>query len=344
MKYTTTPAFDKYLQGLTPSNFPGVCLFICKDEFLLKTLLHKLLLHRFPNGIEEEKMAIKSLEGRSGLSETLEEELFSPSLFARNPLLVIESADKLGKTELMLLEKYLKAPVTDTKIVFTTTQMSSASALYKQINQMGLLVDMAEETPKEKAARLQEWLQKQLKKEQKTMKPQVAQQLVQWCASEGFQLESEFEKLICLIGDREEITQADLLATTPQLQQDTIWQLAEAIFKRDAPTALRGVRQQLTQGTSFVSLLLQIRRQVQTEYQVCSLLASGASTNAITAQFPYMRGYVLDLHVKQARHYGLAAFKRAMEKIDRAELLTRMNCADLEEPLAEMLVAYLTEP
>src|SRR5262249_40672120 len=132
----------------------------------------------------------------------------------------------------------------------------------------------------------------------------------------------------------------DVAAVCSSINLDNAWQLGEAIFRRDVPTALRISKGLLADGTAFIALLRQIRTQFQTEFQVCSILSRGGSHAEIAQEFPYMKGQILDRHMHQAQSYGMQRFKSALLAIDEAELSAKNN----GDPdfLAERLIIKLT--
>jgi len=75
---------------------------------------------------------------------------------------------------------------------------------------------------------------------------------------------------------------------------DTGWQLGDALFRRDALTALKIGKALLMDGTALIALLRQIRSQYQTAFQVATILELGGSSADISKQFPYMRGGILE--------------------------------------------------
>jgi DNA polymerase-3 subunit delta len=122
---------------------------------------------------------------------------------------------------------------------------------------------------------------------------------------------------------------------------ETTWQLGEAVFTHDAPSAIRIGRSQLSSDTPLIPLLRQLRSQFQTEFQVCTLLLRGASPSDITQEFPYMRGAILDRHIKQARGYGLERFKEGILAIDKAEMEAKNSSMD-PEFIFDVLMVKLT--
>ena len=122
---------------------------------------------------------------------------------------------------------------------------------------------------------------------------------------------------------------------------ETIWQLGEALFRRDPGAALRISKGLLSEGSPFLGLLRQIRSQFQTEYQISCILADGGTSSDVAQNYPYMKGVILEKHLHTARSYGKEKFKKALLAIDETELSAKSSGAD-EDLLNERLIYQLT--
>lgn len=340
MKYTNIRAYEKHLQGSAPQHFAPVYLILSKEDFLRKETIALTIDSILPKGKESE-FALQKFDGRQLNVERLREELDTPSLFAPRRLIVIDNADKLAKPLVQQLERFFNRPQPGLFLVIAAAAVASNTTLYKQIEKAGIVLDLAEEKPRDKEARLSEWILQKFGERGKTTTPQVCQMLAKQMSSDGLLLENEVEKLLCYVGDRPKVTVQDVRDICTDLSSDTIWQLGDAIFSRNGAVALRITRSMLDGGTAFLPFLYQIRRQMQTEYQVASLLASGAPMEEITKLFPYMRGFVLETHVRNAQAYGIERFKKAMQLIDEQDLLAKNRAVDNDDLMAEMLIAKL---
>lgn len=339
MKYSNIRAYEKHLQGSAPQHFAPVYLILSKEDFLRKETITLTIDSILPKG--KESLALQKFDGRQLNADRLREELDTPSLFAPRRLIVIDFADKLAKPLVQQLERFAARPQPGLFLIIAASSVASNTTLFKLSEKAGVVLDLAEEKPREKEARLSDWVLQKFAERGKTTTLQVCQMLAKQVASDGLLLENEIEKLLCYVGDRPKVTPQDVRDVCVDIPSETIWQFGEAIFMRNGAAALRMVRAILDSSTSFHGFLYQIRRQMQTEYQVASLLASGAPTEEITKLFPYMRGFILETHMRQAQAYGLERFKKAMQWIDEMDLLAKNRAFDNDDLMAEMLVAKL---
>lgn len=333
MKYTHVAAFKKEL-GPNPAG--PLFMILSKEDFERKEVVDYLV-----HALKIEKESCIHFQGSQTSPEALNSELNSMGLFATRRVILIRDADKLPKNTLPILLKFHEKPSRDVFVILEAEAFNKNTNFYKEIDASGILLDVPELKPKEKASAMLNVLREKATALGKTIDPQVCNLMINQLGTDQALLHNELEKVICFVGDRKNISAEDIRAICGTVPQESIWQFGDALFKKDAPSALRMVHGLLSDGTHFLSLLRQIRSQFQTKYQVCSILASGGSFADIEKQFPYMKGFVLDTNVRMAQGYGLESFKKAMIAIDEAELAAK-NSQTSSELSAEILIIKLT--
>lgn len=251
-----------------------------------------------------------------------------------------EQVDKLPKPILKCIEEYCKNPSPSLFLILSGSGVSGSSAFYKQVEKVGIVLELAEEKGTSKEKSHIDIATKRVLAAGKQIDAKACQYLVTHLGGEPSLLFQEVDKLVTYVGERPHITLEDVKSICVNIDNDTIWQLGEALFKRETATALRIIRTMLHAGTSFLALLRQIRHQFQTEYQVCSILSCGGSGGDVTQKFPYMKGYVLDRHLQMARGYGITRFKKAMLALDAMELQAKNDGWD-DDLLADLLITKL---
>jgi len=336
MKYATLKALESHLEE---SVLYPLYLIIGKEPFERKQAVDRLISVALKKA-SSPSLALKIFEGERLSIEELMQELNTFGFFAEKRVVLIQNGDKLSKSLMEQLENYYQNTNPSVCLVISAAAINKTTNFYKKGGKVGAALEFAEEKPWEKEKTLQSWVQTLAAAENKRMDPQAALVLLKQVGTDQSLLFQEVQKLVCYIDSRPGITPQDIRAVCTQTHTENAWQLGEAIFKRDASAAIRISKGLMEEGTAVFSLMRQIRTQVQTEYQICSLLASGATPNLISEKFPYMRGRILDNHISMAQNYGLVRFKKAMLKIDEMELLAKNSSID-PDVLAELLIVKL---
>lgn len=338
VRYDNIRAFEKHLEGAAPQHFSPLYAIIGKESFDCKEALDLLLRFLIPS---KQEMSFNSWDGARADIKELMADLYSQSFFADKRVIVIQQADKLKKNVLEELEKYIKRTARNQHLILCASTFSRQTAFYRLIEKEGIILEFAELKPWEKEKRLIEWVGKQAAAARKIMSYQVCQQFVKQLGTDQNMLSNELEKLFCYVNTKQEITWHDVEQICTQTPLESVWQLGESIFRRDAQAALRICQGLLLDGQPFLPLLRQIRNQFATEYHVCTLLEQGQPASAITEEFPYMKGQILERHIASARQYGMQAFKWGLLAIDAAEIQAKNSQID-EQFLAEILIVKLT--
>ena len=340
MKYTNLRAFEKHLEGSAPQHFSQAYLVVAKEHFDRKTAVERFLFHLL-KGQKNSELCTKIFEGDALNIDDVIAEMNSISFFTERMAIVINQADKLKKAALQAIEEYLNKPTKGIYLILSATSLTSTTNFYKKIEKIGIILDVPQEKSWEKEKTLSDWVGGAVAAAGKQIDQSVSQFLVKQIGSDQMVLQQEVEKLLCYIGERKMITLADVSAVSCSVNIETVFQLGEAIFRRDAKNALGICKALIADGTVLIVLLKQLRTQFQTDYQVCSILAQGGTSREVAVQFPYMKGFILDRHIQAAQNYGAQRFKKGIICIDDMDVKAKNSSVD-PEALAELLMVQLT--
>ncbi|BBI17142.1 DNA polymerase III subunit delta [Neochlamydia sp. S13] len=339
MKYSHLKAFEKHLESAAPVHFAPVYTIICKDEFNRKIAYERLISHLLGEQISNPMALCIYSDEKVDISKVMAE-LHSLGSFVSKRVVVIHHAESLLKAATEKLLAYYENPNKNVYLVLTATSLNASTNFYKKSERVGIILEIAEEKPWEKEKSLKEWIDQTINHYGKQINPSASQALLKQMGTEQAIISQEIEKLVCYVGEKRQISLEDVDAVCIPVNTETIWQLGEALFRRDASTALRIAVALLQEGTPLLILLRQIRSQFQTDFQVCTILAQGGSGAEVSKQFGYMKGQILERHVQLARNYGMARFRRGMILIDEAETSAKNSSTD-HSYLIERLIAKL---
>ncbi len=340
MRYDNLRAFEKHLEGAKLLHFSPLYFIVGKDPYESQQAVNLLLSFLLPSQ-QVRELALTIFEGPHVEEKELETALYSYSFFVKSRVIWIQQAEKLKKSVQENLEKYFIRPSPSFYLLLSASGWQKNTSFYKTAEKEGIILEFAEIKPWEKEKRLAEWVNRQVADARKLISFQVCQSFVKDIGNDQILLAQELEKLLCYCIDKKEITLQDVEAICSRQQVDSIWQLGEALFRRDAAMALQIAYALLMEGQVLLPLLRQIRSQFQTEYQICLLLALGKQAQDIAQEFPYMKGNILERHLKQAQQYGLDAFKRGLLALDATEMRAKNSSVD-EKILIELLIMQLT--
>lgn len=338
MKYNQLKAFEKHLEGAAPAHFAPVYMVLSKEEFSRKQAYERLIFHLL--GSHPDPSSLCVFDGEKNDIDKILEELQSFGFFAAKRVVVIHQAENLLKAATEKLVQYYQNPNPSVNLVITATSISGASTFYKKSELVGVILEIPEEKSWEKEKSLKEWIHQKMAQNAKQIDEAASQLLLKQVGTDQATLNQEIDKLICYVGERRQVSMQDVYAICISLNVENVWQLGEAIFRRDAASALRISHSLLQEGTPLLILLRQIRSQFQTDFQVCTLLAQGGSTAEVSKQFPYMKGQILERHIHSAKTFGIERFRKGLILLDEAEFVSKNSSSD-HLYLIERLIAKL---
>lgn len=343
MRYENLPQLEQHLKEAAASRFLPLYLILGKESYECEEAVQLLTRSLLPMQ-QDRAFALHVFDGVQADEGEIINLLYSAgSFFVKFQVILIKQAEKLKKSVQEKLEKYLSESSNAITLVICATSWHKGTSFFKAADTAGAILEFAELKPWEKEKRLSDWVSKRALAVQKLMPYPVCQQLVHQIGHDQALIAQELEKLFCYCGERKNISSQDVKTICSHLNNESIWQLGEAIFKRESAVALHAAQGMLEDGQPLLPLLRQIRTQFVTDYQVSLLLEQGKQGQEITAQFPYMKGKILDQHIRQASQYGGRAFKEGLLALETAEMRIK-NSGIAEEVILELLIMQLTAP
>lgn len=337
MKFSTLRAFEKHLEEAAPNHLSRIYLLITKEDFDRESA-EKLLRSKLPTSSQD----LTQFNAQKASIHAILEELNSFGFFSDSRVIVIRNAEEFKKNAFDLLEKYFSNPNPHAYLIICANQIHRGTKFYKTAEKEGIIFDLLEEKPWEKEGNLAQRVSEWMREEQKTMDTGTCRFFVKYVGADAAMLRSEVEKLLCYIGERDRITQQDVLAICTGINTENAWQLGDSIFQRNPTEALRIATALLAEGVPVITLLRQIRFQCQQLFQMSSLLAEGRGTAGVQQQFPNLPNFILQKNVQLANQYGQDRLRKGMLAIDDAELSAK-SIGLAPELLTERLIFHLTQ-
>jgi DNA polymerase-3 subunit delta len=265
--------------------------------------------------------------------DNLYEALGAFSFLDDDKLLVIISAEKMKKKDIEFVSTSAKP------LLFLSSSLRSTSSLYKLLEPQKAILDLSLESRVQREHRLNDEIIKWVCFYNKKISLATSSYLLSISNDDPDLLHQEILKLVCFIGDREEITLKDVATLITNSKEETLFRLSDALFSKQPDQALKIARKLLHENASLFPLLRGLRTQLQVEMQVASIMASNkAPIPEIQTLFPYMKGKILEIHMHTAQKFGLKALKSALLAVDEIDFLAKNGVED-EELLIDLLIA-----
>jgi DNA polymerase-3 subunit delta len=203
------------------------------DRYLRQQALDELLSRI---STDPESLGVARYKGDDAdLAEVLDEAR-TPSLLGGRRTVLLDEADDFISSHRQALERYCAAPADSSSLVLVCQSLPGNTRLYKIIHRVGEVISIAAPVGRN----LIGWITQRARGTHgKAIAPVAAQRLRDSCGDAPGILDAELAKLATYLGERPEITEADVEALSGQTREEKVFAVMDAVFAEDAPEALR---------------------------------------------------------------------------------------------------------
>lgn len=175
-----------------------------------------------------------------------------------------------------LTEEIKRGLLPGQRLLITAPKVHRGYGFYKACVAAGAVVEYdLSDKPKERLEQAQATLREGLAAEQLKASPATVQMIVEKAGYDTRLLMQEVAKLATYLGDRREVTEADVRLLVSPSRESAAWDLAEVLSQRDLPGALRLFRQLMFQKENPFVLLMGIEGRIRDMLALRELMEAG---------------------------------------------------------------------
>ena len=293
-------------------------------------------------------------------------EMQSGSLMAPRRVVAVHSVTALTNREQRDLALRIAEPTAGLTLVLIAEKPAGerrygvpvAADLRRAIEAVGQIVQL--NTPREGS--LPGWAVDEMQAQGKDLRRDAAAMLCQNVSNDLDRLMREIEKLASYVGDRDVVTVEDVQAVSVRVTEADIFELMDAIGRKDARTALMMLDGVLPEGSErgeFIPFLGMISRQIRLIWQArylrqCKIGLKEIQNlpEEIAARLPERHNFVdatsgrkswlVEKFTKQAAMFSDGQLARAIDRVCKADLALKGGGGRLDErTVIELLIADL---
>ena len=250
-------------------------------------------------------------------------------------LITLKQAEKpRDKKEIV---NYIKSPADFSVLVFLHdgTITNPETEPYKTLANQGYLFEAKEL----KADALIQWLISYVEKSGKTISYDNAQLLTDISGDNRTTLESQLEKIILYIGDSKEITIESIRGLSTSLKQYTIFDLQNAIGKKNKANALKVAHNLLKNGSEPIQIIAMVNKYFTGLARLTELTASNTNEYQIARVLGTHPYYLKDYHSAR-RLYSDKQLINVFSALLKADLSVKTTSID-DYTLISVLLAEI---
>ena len=314
MKFLTLTAFEKHLQEAFPDHLSPIFLIAMPSDQERRVIIQQLsdLLHKKSPAARRVKFC-----GEEFSYEGLSRELQTPTLWGGMPIVICDFFEKI----------YPEGG--DLPFVPQGAHLILGTPLFKEVMQFYHLgkkeviaLDLSQEKFFEKEKRAIEWVMREVEKNKKKINRESLFLLVRRWGADLSLIDQELAKLLCYLGEKEEIKAEDIdaIGSFPSLSLG--WGLAERLVW-EGPISLE--RNFLNNPLIF-SWIGQIRYHLQMGYRISELIEMEKNfLPLVRSYFPQFRSQQLERWIQIAQKRKKLFYRKGLQALYEWEYLSKIS-------------------
>ena len=322
-------------------------LLVGADRYL-RDLCRKKLVEAYVAEGTQDWGVRKFSAGEDDVSAILGQAQTMPMLAPRQVIFVSEAEawERLGDDSRDLLVKqiseYLDDPAPFTVLVFEAAALDQRMRLAKLFAEKTLTVSVELSTDPAERARLATPLSLEMAKELgATLEPEAADELCDILNGELASIRTELEKLSAYVGDRRNITRADVELLVISARKYEVWDLADMLAERKPAPALEFLDRLLREGEPAPALLGALAWMYRKLLEAQELPAGAPEWQARSRL--KMRPDAAERAVRQSRKFPKAQLTNGLAALYEADNLLKSGGTN-QRAVLEFLVSQLASP
>lgn len=267
-----------------------------EESFLVQEAVHLLRERAVEEGLRDFNCDIfEASETPAGQVKDACEML--PMMSARR-LVVYRGVDSLKDKDWDVLFPLFDDPADTTTFVMTAEALDKRKKAFKKISDAAIVVEL--KRPYEN--QILDWIDYLAYRQNVKVSREAGQLLKQFVGTNLTELNNELIKLRDYLGDRHTVEAQDVLQVVSQTRVDRIFDLTDAIGRRDKVHALHSLANLLEHGQSEVGILAMITRHFRILSQIKDGQREGLSGQRLSTKAG-IPGFLLQQYLDQIRHW-----------------------------------------
>jgi len=313
-------------------HIPGLLYLFGAEKFFLDRALKQLVDATVPEDARDFNLQV--FYGKESQIETVLDSVRTLPVFSPTRVVLIKNADKLNASDLDALASYVENPVPETCLVLVGDKIDRRKKFFQTFQKKGTLVEFKG---------LYENQIPSFIKDQATAAGYnfTEDALALFCRRSGSSLQEidgELQKLFQYLGpERKLVDVADVEAIVSDTRVDSIFDMVNAVGRREAGEALRLLGRLLDEGIAPLLVLSMITRHFRQLWMSRELIDGGAVRNDISKRIG-VNPYFVDGLIAQARLFSHKQYRHSFELLLATDIALKSTGSNPGAMLEELLL------
>lgn len=230
-------------------------------------------------------------------------------------LVLVTGIDKAKAADLAPLTEYVKDPSPTTVLVLVGASVDARLGFYRAVKKVGRIMKL--EAPY--ANKIPTWVSGRAREKGVQIEPAATHMLADILGNDLAKLEGALERLILFAAnpdepDRIRITQAHVEQSIARAREHTVFELTDALGRRETEAALRILDAMLQARESEIRIVAMIARHLRRLWQAKDALRAGQSPDDVAASLRVHRFFLRDF-LRQADMFSDRDYGRLLDRV-----------------------------
>lgn len=306
-------SFDLLLNNLEAGEIQPVYVLHGPEGFLIERALTSLKRRVVEPG---DDMAHQTFRGGETPARTIVAAARTVPMLCERQLVIVRQADDLSKEDQDLLLKYVESPVSSTCLVLLAGKIDKRYKLWSHASRNGLAFHAAALSERQ----LPGWISKRAQACGLKLSAQAVQVLAESTGTDLATVEDALERLALYIGDRPTATAGDVELVVASSRVRSVFELTDALGRKDASTALRTLSNMLSNQEVPLRLLATLATHVRRLLMAAELGSGYLSDPRRLAAKLSIHPYAAEKVAAQAGRFTRDELRAALLRLARTDL------------------------
>lgn len=226
---------------------------------------------------------------------------------------------------------YLSEVCDSTVFLFVENAVDKRSKAFKALSKEGVVLELGMPNSND----IRTWIGSKLKSENKSMEREAYQEFLIRTDSNMENMEREFEKLICYVGENDTITLRDVEEICTKQIQSKIFDMINGIAEKNPQKVLDMYHDLLASKEAPIKILILIQRQFRRSIQIKDLREQGYSDDRIAKELK-IQSFIISKELRMTKNFSTATMNNLLE--DACNLEKDIKTGNIKDQLAVELL------
>ena len=288
---------DEFAKALEKGAIDPLYYLYGDESFLVERAVKRLLERVVDPGFRDFNLTV--LYGNECKGGEIVENAQTLPMFAERRVVLVKRAQDIPAAAQEILTGYVQDPSPSTCLILQGEKIDQRKKLSVELKKHGTLVEF--KRPYEN--QLSPFVREEAAQHGKRIEPAAAEFLVYLTGTNLQELSMQLDKVATYVGDRPTITLADVKAVVSDTRVDSVFELADALGRKNLERALRNLNTILRDGEEPIRLLGMISRHFRQLWKVRELIERKTPQQEVGRQVG-INPYFLTGIMEQARNFS----------------------------------------